>query len=144
MEKNAAKNLTPQFNWIIEELQHWLDPAEGLRMIEKRFLMEQQPLPDSLFASLSDLDSISLTTSVFRHKGTLCSVSHDKQISEITFCRNFVKAPLSVLPAFEFIAEKESFLVNELPDLSDHSKIVLTRRLVREGLLGVRPNTSRP
>jgi hypothetical protein len=31
--------------------------------------------------------------------------------------------------------------VKELPDLSDHAKIVLVRRLVREGLLGIRANT---
>ena len=141
LEKKTAEDITEQFQQIIGKLPHWLHPEQGLKMIEKRFLMEQQPLPDSRFTDLSGLDLISLNTSVFRHAGTLCSVSHDTENAEITFCRNFVKAPLSVLPAFEFIAEKQEFTVSELPDLSDHSKIVLTRRLVREGLLGVRSNT---
>jgi hypothetical protein len=141
LEKDTATRIASEFHRIIQELPIWLDPQQALKTIEKRFLMEQQPLPDSRFTSLSLLDSLTLGSSVFRHAGTLCSVSNDTEAAEITFCRNFVRAPLSVLPAFEYIANKEEFAVKELPDLSDHAKIVLVRRLVREGLLGIRPST---
>jgi hypothetical protein len=141
LEKSTGENIAAEFQRIIGDLPKWLDSEQALKTLGKRFLMEQQPLPDSRFTSLSLLDSLTLESSVFRHAGTLCSVSYDRETAEITFCRNFVKAPLSVLPAFEFIADKEEFAVNQLPDLSDHSKIVLVRRLIREGLLGIRPNT---
>jgi hypothetical protein len=140
LEKNSAENSANTFHEILANLPDWLEAAPGWKSIEKKFLMEQQPLPDSRFESLLQLDSISLETRVTRHEGTLCSVSSDSQSAEITFCRNFMKGPLSTLSAFEFIAENKTFLVKELPDnLSDDAKVTLIRRLVKEGLLGLNP-----
>jgi hypothetical protein len=49
-----------------------------------------------------------------------------------------VRGPASIESALRFIAAAEAFQVRELPDaLTDQSKLVLVRRLVREGLLRI-------
>jgi hypothetical protein len=39
------------------------------------------------------------------------------------------------LPVFRFIAEREAFLVSELPLLDDPGKLVLARRLLLDGVV---------
>lgn len=60
----------------------------------------------------------------------------------IRFPGNSVSGPAAIAPALHFISRAERFLVRDLPDqLSDDSKILLTKRLVREGLIALRDNS---
>jgi hypothetical protein len=45
-----------------------------------------------------------------------------------------------IAPALRFMAERASFAVQEMPELSPDAKLVLARRAVREGLLTVSPS----
>jgi hypothetical protein len=63
----------------------------------------------------------------------------ENQVS-IQFPGNEVTGPAWLEPAFRFIANTETFVVQALPDsLSNNSKLILVRRLIREGLLKVVP-----
>ena len=56
----------------------------------------------------------------------------------IQFPGNQVSAPLYLELPFQFIASQDKFPISAIPDiLSNNSKLVLVRRLIREGLLTI-------
>lgn len=139
LSRQATDRLSAKFDELVRSLPDKLRLKKGLQAVERKFLLEQQPLPDSRIPNLIQLDAIEMKTIVFRYPGTLCSVTSDEDSAEITFSGNFLSAPLSTLPALQFVVENEEFRVSLLPgNLSDDAKIVLVRRLVKEGLLGIR------
>ncbi len=141
LDPHSVDSLSATYENFLKTMPDLLDLKEGLKALERKFLIEQQPLPDSRFTFIDRLNSISINTTVFKTAGSLCSVSCGDR-AEITFCGNFLRAPRSVLPAFEFISNHDEFKVSELPgDLSDDAKVTLVRRLVKEGLLGIRENS---
>jgi hypothetical protein len=96
-----------------------------------------EPVPDGHFATLDALDHLALDSEVEKRAGALCLVTVDRDLATVHFPGGSVNAPAWVEPALRFLCEKNGpFVVAELPDLLDgESKLVLVRRLVREGLL---------
>lgn len=139
LDPQATGHLSAKFDELVRSLPEMLRLRKGIQAAERKFLLEQQPLPDSRIPNLIQLDAIGLNTNVFRYPGTFCSITSDEDAAEITFSGNFLNAPLNTMPALKFIVENKEFCVNQLPgNLRDDAKIVLVRRLVKEGLLGIR------
>jgi hypothetical protein len=68
----------------------------------------------------------------------ICWIFREGDSVGIQFPGNEVKAPSYVESALRFIADTETFQVKSLPaPLSDNSKLVLVRRLIKEGLLTI-------
>ncbi len=99
----------------------------------------KNPPPSGYLASLDALDCLEPGTELERRPGVACRVSRDGDQVAITFMGETVRAPLLVERALAFVAGTTRFRVEEIdPDLPDKSKIVLARRLIREGLLQIR------
>ena len=64
----------------------------------------------------------------------------DDEHAFVYFADNHIRAPLWVEPALRYIEGKRGeFCISDLPKpLSANSKLILARRLVREGLLTIR------
>jgi hypothetical protein len=91
---------------------------------------------DGHFASLDRLESVGPETVVEKRHGLTCFVEERQDGAAIRFGQNFVGGPQALAPAFEFVRTHRRFRVADLPGpLSDRSKSVLARRLIREGLL---------
>ncbi len=59
----------------------------------------------------------------------------------LRFSQRELRLPARVLTAVEFVTTREMFAVQDLPDCIDAAgKMTLVRRLVKEGLLQVRPS----
>jgi ribosomal protein L16 Arg81 hydroxylase len=100
---------------------------------------------DGHFESLRDLINIAQDTVLERRAGMPCSTGLDGDTASIQFPGNQVSGPASILPALEFIARSSAFRVRDLPgSFSDNSRLVLARRLVREGLLRIAQSEVRP
>jgi ribosomal protein L16 Arg81 hydroxylase len=91
--------------------------------------------PDGHFAQLAQAAELEIGHQVRRRAGLACTVERAGDGASVEFATSVVRGPLSVLPALEFIRDHPSFQVGELPGLSDNSRLVLVRRLIREGLL---------
>jgi len=89
---------------------------------------------------LEQLHQVTLNSMITKRHGMICWIAtHDHQAS-IQFPGNAVTGPGWIEPALRFIAATDTFAVRSLPDvLSDNSKLVLVRRLIREGWLKVVP-----
>jgi hypothetical protein len=99
-------------------------------------LMEQ--VPASEFQQINDLEAIGPHTLMEKRPGSVCQVRGGKpgQV-EISFPGGVVSAPSYVEPALHFIVATERFTVREVDLNNEDSKVVLCRRLAREGLLQV-------
>ena len=104
----------------------------------KRRRRAVQPPVDGHFASLERLAEINLNTRLERRRGLVVSLSTDAETVSIKFSNNQVNGPVELEEAFRYIAERESVVVGDLPNsMTANSKVVLARRLVREGLFAI-------
>jgi ribosomal protein L16 Arg81 hydroxylase len=138
---NRSELMTSLGDQLTELLKLLLDNAEienAVDHIAGRCLEDMPPLPDGHFSQIDKLDQINMNTIVAKRKGMRCRVISTEDSASLQFHGNTVKMPASVDPVLRFIADTEEFLVRSIPDvLSDDSKVVLVRRLLREGLLTV-------
>jgi ribosomal protein L16 Arg81 hydroxylase len=95
-------------------------------------------LPDGHFASLEKLDALTLASIVGHREGMEYRIEREDQQATIRAGRAQIKGPISILPALEFIRDHSELKVGEIPLASDENgKVVLARRLIREGLLRI-------
>ena len=138
LNDDATGDLAHKLQELLRELALKANCNQAVRRLEDRILTNGQPVPDGHFLSLEreiDLDSV-----VTRRAGMLCRVrQHDHEVT-IHYPGNIISGPKAIEPAFQFIKNTERFTVSDLPDcLGQQDKIILTTRLVREGLLRVDP-----
>jgi ribosomal protein L16 Arg81 hydroxylase len=95
-------------------------------------------LPDGHFASLANAAELTLTSTIERREGIGCSIQADDRGVVVLFGLAQIRGPISIRPALEYICEHSGFKIEDLPGpLDANSKVVLVRRLVREGLLRI-------
>lgn len=95
---------------------------------------------DGHFEQLARLGELSAESLVRRRAGLTCRVEPSGDGVAIAFSGNRIQMPASAGPALEHVRDHERFRVGDLPGrLDEPSKLVLVRRLVREGLLRADP-----
>lgn len=111
----------------------------ALQVVTAKHLPPPDFPPDGHFASLASLGALTVTSTVERREGLDCLIESDEEGGVVIhFGRAHVKGPISIRPALEYIRDHSAFRVADLPGLSDtNGSVVLTRRLVREGLLRI-------
>jgi hypothetical protein len=110
-----------------------LDPADVSARQRRRLVATRRPvLPDQL-TQLRGLEALTLETPVERR----ATVLFELQGSTLRFEGKTVAFPADAQEDVEFVARVEDeFTPADLPgDLDDKSRLVLVRRLVREGFL---------
>jgi ribosomal protein L16 Arg81 hydroxylase len=121
---------------------------EAARALGDQFFGQLHMLPGNQFTSLSDRDGLDIDTVLEKHPLTLCRVVNDEHGAAIEFPGNRVSGPHRIASALHFVAQTARFAVRELPDdLNAEGKVVLARRLLREGLLRIvsqPPSVKRP
>jgi ribosomal protein L16 Arg81 hydroxylase len=105
-----------------------------------RSSMRYRPYPaDGHFEQILSLAKIGSETVVERRRGVEPRVAVEEESAILRFGDSEIKTPVALLPALEIVQNREIFRVRDLPDgLSENSKLVLVRRLIREGLLRAR------
>lgn len=137
-KKEKIGILTHQFKELLEQISTEVDMEDVIDYLAEDFLAKVEPLPDGHFTQIDRLQNINQKTILRKRNGTLCHVLKKEDSVSIYFAGNHVSAPIYVEPALRYIAEIEEFCVNFIPgNISDESKLVLARRLVKEGLLTI-------
>jgi hypothetical protein len=91
---------------------------------------------DGHFAQLVRLGEIGPETVVRRRDGLTPFVERGDGEASIRFAASTVGVPAVLGSALEHVRDHERFRVRDLPgELDDDSKVVLVRRLIRDGLL---------
>jgi ribosomal protein L16 Arg81 hydroxylase len=135
-DKNKINCFKSQFEELFSQLSNSIKFEEAIEKITEFFVTEKLQLSKQSFSQIDDINSISLDSLVKRKEGTVCHVFEDGDLAIIQFPGNKVSGPKSIKSAYQFIASSEKFAVSSLPNsLTNNSKLVLARRLIREGLL---------
>ncbi|MFN2588095.1 MAG: JmjC domain-containing protein [Actinomycetota bacterium] len=132
-----AQTLAQELHAHIEAVLDELDPAEVLTRLGGDLIREMPVLPDRDLAGAVTAPEITPHSEVARRDGAVCVVRETSAQAAIDFPGASVAAPAHLAPALRYVAAHARFTVADVPGLSDSSKVVLVRRLVKEGLLGV-------
>jgi lysine-specific demethylase/histidyl-hydroxylase NO66 len=110
--------------------------GEAARAACRRFWSARPPLLAGQLEQLLGLDRIDDHSRVRRRPGTICRLEREGDVLSVLLGDRELRMPASVEPALRVIADRDTFLVADLAEyLDDDARIVLVRRLVREGLL---------
>jgi len=110
----------------------------AFNFISEEFRELQHPIGDGHFAHLDEMDSINCDTRLKHREGLSSKVQQLGNSSKIIFPGNVIKGPVHIKPCFEYISSnKDGFIVGDIPLLNDATKIKLSQRLIRGGLLAI-------
>jgi ribosomal protein L16 Arg81 hydroxylase len=124
-----------QFHALLHAFNESVSFDETLEVVTRNRIFNQGYPPDGHFSSLVRLSDLSLESSISRRESVLCAVESGSDFSCIRFGLRNVRGPAHLRRPLEFIRDHKTFKVSELPGLDDQSRLVLTRRLIREGFL---------
>ena len=115
-----------------------VDARDVAGRLARRFLTGRQPLLAGHLQQLVALPGLSQDSTVGRRAGAMCEVELvDGELSVLLGDRE-LRMPAWAEPAVRTLASVDRLVIRELaPYLDDESRLVLARRLVREGLLEV-------
>jgi len=116
-----------------------LSPEAVLTRMRRRFARSRRPVRDDLFDQLRALEELDLDTPLARNEIVIAELSLDDETASLTYEGRDLRFPARIAGELEFVlAAEEPFRLSELPGpLDDQGRLVLARRLVREGVLRI-------
>lgn len=132
----VRQEMAETFQRLAQELRHGLSFDDAMDDLVRSEVAGQVHPPDGQFEVLTHLDALGPETILRRRAGLICRLSQTPEETILHFSTTQVKGPRAIQSALEFVRDQHQFRVADLPGpLSDNSKLVLSRRLIREGLL---------
>lgn len=129
---------------VIADLAEWLtsvDPAEVADVLVEKFVSSRRPLLAGQLLTVAELDSLTDSSSVVRRRGSVFRTSTRDGRLRVTLGDRHLDLPEALEPAVSRLVDGTAHRVAGLADLLDApSRLVLVRRLVKEGLLAVVPD----
>jgi hypothetical protein len=114
-----------------------IDPDELARRLRRKVLTSRQPVLRGQIHRALALDEVSDESIVRRREGSICILETiDGELSVLLGDRE-LRMPARLEPAMADLATGEGIPVGGLPGLDAAGRLVLVRRLIREGLLEV-------
>jgi ribosomal protein L16 Arg81 hydroxylase len=142
-QPEAIYSLKQHFQTMLTALDQNIDVETAIEQIRHRFIDEILTPPDGHFTQIDRLNSVNLDTVVVKRHSWLCRIFSDLDSASIQFPNNTIKGPKHIEQALHFIADTERFPVKAIPNtLTATGKLVLVRRLVKEGLLMIASDIS--
>ena len=125
----------------VERLRGWLekvDTAAVAREVSRRFWSRRWPILTGQLAQLMAVDHIGDQSVLRRRPGSICRISAGPDGVSCLLGDRELTLPAALETVMRAIADAERFSLGELADhLDQASRLVLARRLVREGLLEI-------
>jgi hypothetical protein len=110
---------------------------EGIVELGKEVAHKQTILLDNHFEVLAGVESIDGKSLLRKRVGTVSFLERTEASVMLHFAHKTVSLPLKALTAIEFILASGVFTAGEIPGLTAASRLVLARRLVKDGYLTV-------
>lgn len=134
-DRNLHEAMQHKFKILLQSFNDNASFDATLEVMSRSRIFNQGYPPDGHFSHLARLSELSLESLVARREAVLCTVESGNDFSCIRFSLRNVRGPKHLRRAFEFIRDHDGFKVSEIPGLDDQSRLVIARRLIREGLL---------
>ncbi|TCP24028.1 cupin superfamily protein [Tenacibaculum skagerrakense] len=131
------EELTLKFKDKLEKIFESNNLESTLFLINEEFRTDLPPMSDGHFAQLDKIDSLTLESKLTKRDNMQAKVMQIGGFSRIMFPGNVIKGPAQIASVFQFIAESDTFEVQEIPRVNDDNKLKLAKRLIRGGLLKI-------
>jgi hypothetical protein len=115
---------------------HSVDPTDVIDAEVRRFLTSRPPRLEGALVDGLRLDAIDDDTLLRRRPGHPCVLVDKGDRLEVLLGDRTLDVPARIRPALEEVRHRVELRPRDLP-LDEQSRLVLARRLVREGLLRV-------
>lgn len=110
--------------------------SKAIASLRRQMAVKNDALEGNWFAAQEFLPCLDLSSKVKIRQGLILFASLENGEAIIVASDASLSGPSSIFSALQFIASHNQFVVGDLPDkLSNESKLVLIRRLIKEGLL---------
>jgi bifunctional lysine-specific demethylase and histidyl-hydroxylase NO66 len=122
---------------LVERLRERLSPDDVARRRRERFVKTRRPILGNQLSQLRALDGLGPETLVERRPTVVADLGDTKDGLALAFEGKELTFPPAARSDVEFVAQAEGpFRPSDLPgELNDRSRLILVRRLVREGFL---------
>jgi ribosomal protein L16 Arg81 hydroxylase len=127
---------------LLDALAPRLAPDAVSSRRRRSFVKTRRPIRDDAFEQLRALDELGLDTPLERRRTVIADLSEAEGGLRLSFEGRELTLPAFLRDDLEFLLETdELFRPSDLPGrLDDEGRLVLVSRLVREGLLRIRPD----
>jgi hypothetical protein len=123
----------------LADVQRWLDGVDPAAVADRRvrsFLTSRLPSLGGSLVDLVRLESLGPDDELRRRPASFCEVRTDGDGVAAFLGDRELRMPARVEPAMRWVADRaDPFRPSGIPGLDDAGRLVLARRLVREGLL---------
>jgi ribosomal protein L16 Arg81 hydroxylase len=134
----AGEDLEATFRSLLDLVREHASFEKTARFLFMEELSATHHPPDGHFSDLVRLEEIGSETLVEKRAGFVPVVELRNGNAVLQFGANHVQGPAAILPALEFVRDHRIFKAADLPgSLTGSSRVVLVRRLIREGLLKI-------
>jgi lysine-specific demethylase/histidyl-hydroxylase NO66 len=125
---------------LAERLNAELDPELVAKRRRRKFVQTRRPIRADGLSQLRALEELDVETPLERRETVIADLEEDGEGWTLAFEGRELRLPLHAGPELEACYEAdEPFRLSELPgDLDAEGRLVLARRLVREGFLRIR------
>jgi lysine-specific demethylase/histidyl-hydroxylase NO66 len=122
---------------LLELLAAHLSPEDVAARKRRWFVRTRRPVRDDLFDQLRSLEDLDIDTPLARNETVIADLALEGDSATLTYEGRDLRFPARIAAELEFLmASNEEFRLAELPGrLDDEGRLVLARRLVREGFL---------
>ncbi|MGA9768414.1 MAG: cupin domain-containing protein [Blastocatellia bacterium] len=132
-----ADGLHEGFSELLAALPQYLSLDDGLGRLAEKLIVQSPPPPGNDL--LREEVELEIDTVLVRRRGVICRALEGPGYAGIQYSGGKILGPEKIAPALRYIARHRSFAVRAIAgDLTEREKLVLARRLVRDGLLEVR------
>jgi bifunctional lysine-specific demethylase and histidyl-hydroxylase NO66 len=125
----------------LKELHDWLDGVvdeESVRRVARGFWSRRRPLLPGQFGQLEAARRLEATTELRRRPGSVFALSVEGDEAVVVLGMRELRMPDFCEPALRLVEDApDRFRAADLPGLDEPSRLVLARRLVREGAVEV-------
>jgi hypothetical protein len=122
---------------LVERIAARLSPKDVTTRKRRWFVRSRRPLRDDLFDQLRAVEDLNVDTPLVRSETVIADLAVESESATLTYEGRDIRFPARIAAELEFIvAADEAFRLADLPGrLDDEGRLVLARRLVREGFL---------
>jgi len=127
---------------LLELVAARLSPEAVSDRMRRWFVRGRRPVRDDLFDQLRALEQLDLDTPLVRSETVIADLVVDDENATLTYEGRDLRFPARIAAELEFVAGAEqAFRLSDLPGrLDGEGRLVLARRLVREGFLRISPD----
>ena len=141
----TSAEMSKNLEHLIQEFIRHLGSSDAKELMTEQFVSTRWPYRQDQIQNMNRLSTLSLDSYVTHQENIIFRVKldHAAKVIRLAFHGKMVVFPSTVSDAVIFVVQTESFRSRDIPgNLDEAGKLILVKRLIREGFLTIDHNTN--